>query len=107
MNLKEYRKKNKLTQAEAGKIIGKSGTGYGHYETGVNEPDINSLIKLADFYKVTLDELVGHPVPFVLSKIDFTDKQLELIEKIKNLSDRQCEKTEAYVLGLESAGEEK
>ena len=34
-------------------------TTYAGYETGTNEPDLKTLIKLADLYRVTLDDLVG------------------------------------------------
>jgi transcriptional regulator with XRE-family HTH domain len=36
---------------------------YSRYENGDREPPIDALICLADFYKVSLDELVGRTVP--------------------------------------------
>lgn len=33
---------------------------YNHYETGRSEPDLATLILLADYYGVTIDYLLGH-----------------------------------------------
>lgn len=33
---------------------------YNHYETGRSEPDIATLILLADYFGVTVDYLIGH-----------------------------------------------
>ncbi len=33
---------------------------YNHYETGRSEPDIATLILIADYFGVTLDYLLGH-----------------------------------------------
>ena len=33
---------------------------YNHYETGRSEPDIATLILLADYFNVTVDYLLGH-----------------------------------------------
>lgn len=30
-----------------------------HWETGYSEPSVSQLVQLADFFDVTLDELVG------------------------------------------------
>ena len=103
MKLREFRKKNNLTQADAGMIIGKTGTGYGHYETGKSEPDIYSLIKLADYYKITLDELVGHEVPYLIDKSLLSEKQLNVINLIQKLNDYQCDRVESFIMGLSMA----
>ena len=44
-----------LTQTEIAKIIFTSQRQYSRWETGYNEPPINVLIALADFYGVSLD----------------------------------------------------
>lgn len=31
-----------------------------HWETGYSEPSVSQLIMLADFFDVSIDELVGH-----------------------------------------------
>lgn len=64
-NMKKYehirnlREDNDLTQAQVGKIIGISQRAYSHYEAGTRDIPIEMLIKLADYYQVNLDYLVG------------------------------------------------
>ena len=60
MNLEHYRKKVKLTQQEVADIIGCQREVYRRYEKGVREVPIHILILLADYYHISLDELVGH-----------------------------------------------
>ena len=57
--LKELRKENSLTQKQIAKIINKSETGYASWEQGLAEPGINDLILLSNYYKVSIDYLVG------------------------------------------------
>lgn len=58
MKLKELRIKNKLTQNELGKIIGVSGQTILNWENDIFEPSIVNLIKLANFFNVSIDYLV-------------------------------------------------
>jgi transcriptional regulator with XRE-family HTH domain len=47
------------TQQEVADSIGISRARYAHYETGRNEPDIKILMRLADYFRVSVDELIG------------------------------------------------
>ena len=49
------REKQGLKQATA---IGVTERGYRNYERGLREPTLSTLIALADFYDLSLDELV-------------------------------------------------
>ena len=55
--LKELRKTYNLTQEELAFKIGVSRVNYTRYETNKVRPDYETIIKIADFYDVTLDEL--------------------------------------------------
>lgn len=55
-NLREDRDLNQTTVA---KMLGMSQTGYSKYETGENDVPTDILIKLADFYNVSVDYLLG------------------------------------------------
>ncbi len=57
--LKELRKENNYTQSEIAKKINVSQRAYSFYETGQREPNVDTLIKIAEIYKVPLDILVG------------------------------------------------
>ena len=55
--LKELRKSFNLTQEELAKKLGLSRVNYTRYETDKVKPDYDTLIRLADFYDVSLDEI--------------------------------------------------
>jgi len=61
--LRRYREKAGLTRAQVGEILGVSDKAVGHYETGTNDIGIYQLQLLADYYGVSIDELVGRPAP--------------------------------------------
>ena len=54
-----FRKANNLTQEELSKQLGGSKNLVSNYENGISTPDIYTLVKLADIFDITLDELVG------------------------------------------------
>lgn len=69
MRLKELRSERGLSQKELADVLDCSVTVYSRYETGAREPSLDTLIRLADFYGVTLDELVGRaPMDVVVLK---------------------------------------
>ncbi len=69
-------------------------------------PDIETLIKMADYFKTTVDSIIGHEVPYMLDKSSLSNEQIKLIDKIINLSREQCMMVDAYVEGYLS-GEHK
>lgn len=57
--LKQLRADNSLTQKQIAEILNISVTGYASWEQGKAEPSIAMLIKIADYFEVTIDYLVG------------------------------------------------
>lgn len=55
--LKELRKGENLTQRELADKLGIGRVNYTRYETDAVRPDYETLLLLADFYNVSLDEL--------------------------------------------------
>ena len=47
------------TQTEMAKLLGVSRSTIGMYETGLREPDFETLEKIADFFNVDIDYLLG------------------------------------------------
>lgn len=58
-NLKELRIEKKLGQVELAKAIGVSKGVISLWENGLREPNMYSLILLAKYFGVSIDELVG------------------------------------------------
>jgi transcriptional regulator with XRE-family HTH domain len=61
MRLRELRKRKDLSQAELGTILGVTGQTILNWENGIYEPGIEQLIKLADYFQVSIDYLVDRP----------------------------------------------
>ena len=57
--LKRFRKEYKVTQKRAAEISGVAERVFQSYEYGKVVPTISVLIRLADFFDVSLDYLVG------------------------------------------------
>ena len=57
--IRNLREDNDLSQAEVGKILGVSQRVYSNYECGEVEISLDSLMKLADYYKVSIDYILG------------------------------------------------
>lgn len=57
--LTHMRKKRKLTHQNMADSLGITRQGYGYYENGKREPDLNTLQKLADMLGTTTDYLLG------------------------------------------------
>lgn len=58
-NLKELRTERGLGQVELAKAINVSKGIISLWENGLREPNMSSLIALAQFFDVSIDELVG------------------------------------------------
>lgn len=98
MNLLKLRKAKKISQQDLAKTLNVTQATYGRYELEVTEPNIDTLCKLADYYNVTLDYLVGRNY---LNDIGYlTDTQKSAVELIKSLNELNLAKAVAYMSGL-------
>ncbi|NNV07537.1 XRE family transcriptional regulator [Geobacillus sp. MMMUD3] len=64
--LKMLRLQKKLTHQDMADFLGITRQGYSKYENGQSQPDIDTINKLAEFFNVTTDYLLGrtdHPNP--------------------------------------------
>lgn len=57
--LRILRKEHKLTQTDVAKEVDISLKSYCRYESGEREPDASTLARMADFYDITADYLLG------------------------------------------------
>lgn len=60
MRLKELRKAKGLTLQKIADVIGVSNGTVANYENRKREPRIDTLIKLADYFDVSVDYLIEH-----------------------------------------------
>lgn len=63
LRLRELRKSRNLSQQKVADSIGCSAASYSRYETGQRGISIDLLVRLADYYKVSVDYLLGRSEP--------------------------------------------
>jgi len=57
--LKQLRHEKGVYQKDVAKYLGITTSAYGYYEQGERQPDPNTITKLAEYYNVTTDYLLG------------------------------------------------
>ena len=99
MELRKLRAKTNLTQTEVARISGINLRNYNKYENNVSEPDIKTLCKLADFYHVSIDELVGRNTDII--NLNTLEPEVStLIKKIIKMNNIQKAQTINFVGAL-------
>lgn len=98
MNLKELRKEKKQTQEEIAQVLNVQKQTYQNYELGKRSADIETLVKLADYYNVTLDYLVGRTFNNDIGYL--TEEQRYCTQNIIKLNQMNLMKATSYILGL-------
>ena len=78
--LKTLRKEKNLTQEQFAEQLGVSGRTVSRWETGTNMPDISLLVEIAEFYNISVTEL-----------IDGERKSGEMNEEVKNAADKMAD----------------
>ena len=59
LRIKQLRLDNNMSQEELGKLVGISKVSVWQWENGINYPNNETLLKLADYFQVSTDYLLG------------------------------------------------
>lgn len=62
-SIRQHRVSRNFTRQQIADLLEVSLRTYQTYETGTREPNISNLVKIADFYNISLDELIGRKFP--------------------------------------------
>jgi len=84
-----------LSQGDLAKTLNIARTTYSGYENDIREPDFHFIIKIADFYNVTLDFLFGRQLKeeqIVAPKKEEISLRLKKSRELKGLSQREVSK---------------
>lgn len=73
--LKALRTKKGKTQQQLADMLGITRQGYAKYENNLGEPDNATLAKLADYYDVTTDYLLGRDMNKLLNNKEDKDEE--------------------------------
>ncbi len=91
IKLRELREEAHLTQKQLADEIGNVQRNISNWESGASEPDIATVIKLADYFGVTTDELLGketYRIFYDREDITYFDESL-LIKYCSRLNSKQ------------------
>ena len=92
-NLKKLREDASISQKALADAIGVSQQSVNKYENHNIEPDIETLIRIADFFKTSVDYLIGHTS--VRRKIEevhifeLNDRESKVMEQYRSLTSKQ------------------
>lgn len=81
--LRELREEADITQKEIAAYLNISHSTYNRYECSSREPDLDTLIRLADYFDISLDELVGRKAP----------NSIDLLSFLRNGNYRICQRS--------------
>lgn len=106
--LVQLRKAKKNTQKEIADFLKTTQTTYARYENGTRQPDIETLCKLADYFNVSVDYLLGKPqwtdeekaLGVGNHKTVLSDEEWTWIETLENLKQKKGEDTVKTVIQL-------
>lgn len=88
LRIKELREQKKLTQQQVAEALHISRQVYGFYENGKREPNIETIIRIANYFGVSTDYLLGIERPTPKSSLD---------KKIKNADKDTLQELEEYL----------
>lgn len=104
--LKEKRKEKSLTQKDVADKLGIGRTTYAMYESENRDPDTDTLQRMADFFEVTTDYLLGRDAPGWASEDDvvaldeFLDKHANMSYGGENLTEEEKQRVKDVITGL-------
>ena len=92
-HLRRFREELGINKRQMAERLGIPYTTYNNYETGIRTPDIQMLIRFADYFGVSLDALLGRT-----GQTDSTDYEMEKDYAKLNTKGRQ--KAKEYIKDL-------
>ena len=90
-NLKKLRQKFDVTQNQLAEAIGVSQQSINKYENHNVQPDIETLIRMADFFHTSVDYLIGNSHPEDENEFRLNDDEIRLISQYRQLTLSQQE----------------
>jgi len=87
--VKQLRKQKHLTGEQLGNILGITKTGISYWENGKSVPDNEMLLKLADFFDVSIDYLLGNTdIETKVDKNTYYGDYDDVVEYLKDKPER-------------------
>ena len=88
LKIKDYREEMKISQSDLARNVNNMQRNISNWENGASEPDCESIVKLADFFEISIDELFGREnVKTNLPEVKGVE--FSIIQEIKKLTETQ------------------
>ena len=88
LKIKEYREELQLTQKQLADKIANVQRNVSNWENGASEPDCETIIKLADLFDITIDELFGR-VNHIPAYSPTNGIEKNILQSVRKLTDTQ------------------
>ena len=94
--LKELRKEKQLTQEQLAEMLGVTNRSISRWENGVNMPDFDLVIEIANYYDVSIEEILDGE-----RKNDMIDKKTEqMLLKVADYESNEKQRFSRRICGL-------
>ena len=90
-NIRDLRTAKKLTQSELAERVGVTKGTISAYEVGTRLPSYDILIKLAQIFRVSTDNLLGFSQKYVIDVSKLSARQRNVVQEIASLYEVQNE----------------
>ena len=94
-NLKLLRAEKNISQQQLADVVGVSQQSINKYENHSVEPDIDTLIRISDFFSVSVDFLIGRTdvriIPSNMTEYSLTNKEKDVIDGYRNANQKDRE----------------
>ena len=105
-NLKKLRELKNYSQTELGLLIGFGQRAVSKWENDLTEPNFDVLKKLATIFNCSIDELLDYEPAAKIQK-ELREDQIECIELIKQLDEKEVLKILGYAENLKATENER
>lgn len=107
--LKELRENKKLTQRKIANLLDISQVTYCNWENKKTEPNLDNLIQLSKFFKVSIDYILGNETEdgrIIIQEQELPNDEEKLLNNYRHLSNELKTMTQEYVKTLNNLNNE-
>lgn len=88
--LQKLREQKKMSQVDVASVLGVTRQAYSRYERGERELNYELLARLADYFDVSIDYLIGHSSFYYPDSVkhyqEYSDEERQLVEDYRTLT---------------------
>jgi transcriptional regulator with XRE-family HTH domain len=103
--LRELRQKRSISQEEVARHIGITRSAYSHYEINNRQPVYETLMKLAAFFDVTLDYIIGGVDPNQTAEAAAGPDSREIMRLLRDMNQEQRKQSLNLLIDLMNGNE--